>query len=189
MVRDRWIRERMAVLAEMPYLMHDMYQWRMQENAPPQGAVTFHRFDLAGLDEACAALAPFTPEAVAARVRARVDRARVTSLVSSGSVSAGDVGMLLSVGLLVEARTALQSAGIDYDSADSEFVPNLTVDVDAETARKLFRLIDALETRRREGEHHAREESAHRHRKAADLHQQGGTQHDQRRVAVGRTQM
>ena len=26
----------MAVLAEMPYLMHDMYQWRMQENAPQQ---------------------------------------------------------------------------------------------------------------------------------------------------------
>jgi YebC/PmpR family DNA-binding regulatory protein len=46
---------------------------------------------------------------------------------------------------LVEARTALQAAGIDYDSAEAEFVPNLSVDVDAETARKVFRLIDALE--------------------------------------------
>jgi transcriptional/translational regulatory protein YebC/TACO1 len=46
---------------------------------------------------------------------------------------------------LVEARTALQSAGIDYDSAEAEFVPSLTIDVDAETARKVFRLIDALE--------------------------------------------
>jgi YebC/PmpR family DNA-binding regulatory protein len=46
---------------------------------------------------------------------------------------------------LVAARTALQDAGIDYDSADVEFVPSLTVDVDAETARKIFRLIDALE--------------------------------------------
>ena len=46
---------------------------------------------------------------------------------------------------LVEARTALQAAGIDYDSADAEFVPNLTVEVDAETARKVMRLIDALE--------------------------------------------
>jgi YebC/PmpR family DNA-binding regulatory protein len=46
---------------------------------------------------------------------------------------------------LVEARTALQSAGIDYDSAEAEFVPNLSVDVDADTARKVFRLIDALE--------------------------------------------
>ncbi len=46
---------------------------------------------------------------------------------------------------LVEARTALQAAGIDYDSAEAEFVPTLSVDVDAETARKVFRLIDALE--------------------------------------------
>jgi transcriptional/translational regulatory protein YebC/TACO1 len=46
---------------------------------------------------------------------------------------------------LVEARTALQAAGIDYDSADAEFVPGLKIDVDAETARKVFRLIDALE--------------------------------------------
>jgi YebC/PmpR family DNA-binding regulatory protein len=46
---------------------------------------------------------------------------------------------------LVTARTALQEAGIDYDSAEAEFVPNLQVEVDAETARKVFRLIDALE--------------------------------------------
>lgn len=46
---------------------------------------------------------------------------------------------------LVAARTALQEAGIDYDSAEAEFVPNVSVEVDAETARKVFRLIDALE--------------------------------------------
>jgi len=46
---------------------------------------------------------------------------------------------------LVATRTALQEAGIDYDSADAAFVPNLKVDVDAETARKIFKLIDALE--------------------------------------------
>jgi len=46
---------------------------------------------------------------------------------------------------IVAARTALQEAGIDYDSADVEFVPGLTIDVDVETARKIFRLIDALE--------------------------------------------
>jgi transcriptional/translational regulatory protein YebC/TACO1 len=46
---------------------------------------------------------------------------------------------------LVAARTALQEAGIDYDSADVEFVPGLTIAVDAETARKVFRLIDALD--------------------------------------------
>lgn len=46
---------------------------------------------------------------------------------------------------LVPARTALQEAGIDYDSAEAEFVPNLTIEADAATARKVFRLIDALE--------------------------------------------
>ena len=46
---------------------------------------------------------------------------------------------------LVGVRTALQDAGIDYDSADAEFVPNLEVEIDADTARKVFKLIDALE--------------------------------------------
>ena len=46
---------------------------------------------------------------------------------------------------LVASRTALQTAGIDYDSSEAEFVPNLSVEVDAETARKVFKLIDALD--------------------------------------------
>jgi YebC/PmpR family DNA-binding regulatory protein len=46
---------------------------------------------------------------------------------------------------LVRARTALQDAGIDYDSADIEFVPGVLVEVDLDHARKLYRLIDALE--------------------------------------------
>jgi uncharacterized protein len=36
---DLNFRERMAILGEMPYLLHDMYQWRMQELAPPQQPV------------------------------------------------------------------------------------------------------------------------------------------------------
>jgi len=46
---------------------------------------------------------------------------------------------------LVQSRDALQTAGIDYDSSEAEFVPNLKVEVDADTARKVFKLIDALE--------------------------------------------
>ncbi|MBL3687046.1 YebC/PmpR family DNA-binding transcriptional regulator [Leucobacter zeae] len=46
---------------------------------------------------------------------------------------------------LVAARSALVEAGIDYDSAEAEFVPNLKVEIDADTARKVFRVIDALE--------------------------------------------
>lgn len=46
---------------------------------------------------------------------------------------------------LVAVRTALVDAGIDYNAADAEFVPSLKVEVDAETARKVFKLIDSLE--------------------------------------------
>ena len=42
-------------------------------------------------------------------------------------------------------RTALQQAGIDYDSADPTFLPSMSVALDAEGAKKVFRLIDALE--------------------------------------------
>jgi YebC/PmpR family DNA-binding regulatory protein len=46
---------------------------------------------------------------------------------------------------LVPVRTALQDAGIEYDSAESSLVPTMTVPVDEEAARKVFKLIDALE--------------------------------------------
>ena len=46
---------------------------------------------------------------------------------------------------LVAVRTALQAAGLDYDSAEASFVPSVTVDVDADGAGKVLRLIDALE--------------------------------------------
>jgi transcriptional/translational regulatory protein YebC/TACO1 len=42
-------------------------------------------------------------------------------------------------------RTALQDAGIDYDSAEAGFVPSVQVELDEESAAKVFRLIDALE--------------------------------------------
>jgi YebC/PmpR family DNA-binding regulatory protein len=46
---------------------------------------------------------------------------------------------------MVAVRTALQDAGIDYDSADASFVPSMQVELDADGARKIFKLIDALE--------------------------------------------
>lgn len=46
---------------------------------------------------------------------------------------------------LVAVRSALQAAGIDYDSADASFVPDNRIELDAENAGKLFRLIDVLE--------------------------------------------
>ena len=46
---------------------------------------------------------------------------------------------------VVAVRTALVDAGIDYDSAEAQFVPATQVEVDVEGARKILRLLDALE--------------------------------------------
>jgi YebC/PmpR family DNA-binding regulatory protein len=46
---------------------------------------------------------------------------------------------------MVAVRTALQEAKIEYDSADASFVPSMTIDLDEEGARKVFKLIEALE--------------------------------------------
>ncbi|MTE24053.1 MULTISPECIES: YebC/PmpR family DNA-binding transcriptional regulator [Microbacterium] len=46
---------------------------------------------------------------------------------------------------MVAVRTALVDAGIEYNSADAEFVAGVKVPLDAETARKVLKLIDALE--------------------------------------------
>ena len=46
---------------------------------------------------------------------------------------------------LVAVRTAIQSAGWDYESAEASFLPSVSVDLDEDGARKVFRLIEALE--------------------------------------------
>ncbi len=73
----------------------------------------------------------------------------LTAVLDAGAEEVTDEGeafeVITEASDMVAARTALQAAGIDYDSADAAFVPNLKVEIDAETARKVFRLIDALE--------------------------------------------
>lgn len=46
---------------------------------------------------------------------------------------------------MVSVRSALQNAGIDYDSADVEFVSSLKVSVDNDSGPKVIKLIEALE--------------------------------------------
>lgn len=46
---------------------------------------------------------------------------------------------------VISVRTALQEAGIDYNSAEVEFQASTEVEMDVEGARKVMRLIDALE--------------------------------------------
>ncbi len=73
----------------------------------------------------------------------------LTAVLDAGAEEVTDRGesfeVLTEATDMVAARTALQEAGIDYDSADVEFVATVNVEADAETARKVFRLIDALE--------------------------------------------
>ncbi|WP_404382891.1 YebC/PmpR family DNA-binding transcriptional regulator [Knoellia locipacati] len=45
----------------------------------------------------------------------------------------------------VSVRKAIQDAGIDYDSAEASWVPNLQVPLDLEGAKKMIRVIEALE--------------------------------------------
>lgn len=46
---------------------------------------------------------------------------------------------------LVAVRTALQGAGIDYESAESSFLPSMSIPLDAEQAGKVIQLIEAIE--------------------------------------------
>ncbi|WP_406094554.1 YebC/PmpR family DNA-binding transcriptional regulator [Kitasatospora purpeofusca] len=46
---------------------------------------------------------------------------------------------------MVAVRTALVDAGVDYDSAEANFLPSMQVELDVDGARKIFKLIDALE--------------------------------------------
>ena len=46
---------------------------------------------------------------------------------------------------MLPVRRALQEANIEYESADASFVPSVNVMLDEDGARKVFKLIDALE--------------------------------------------
>jgi transcriptional/translational regulatory protein YebC/TACO1 len=45
----------------------------------------------------------------------------------------------------VLVRTAIQEAGLDYESAEVSFVASFTQEIDAPSAEKLFKIIEALE--------------------------------------------
>ena len=71
------------------------------------------------------------------------------AVLDAGAEEVTDLGESFEIvsepGDLVAVRTALQEAGIDYDSAEASFRPSVEVAVDADGARKVFKLIDALE--------------------------------------------
>src|SRR6188472_2352493 len=69
--------------------------------------------------------------------------------LDAGAEDVNDLGVAFEVVSeatdLVAVRTALQAAGVDYDSAEASFVPDMEVALDREAAGKMFRLVDALE--------------------------------------------
>ncbi|WP_067431995.1 YebC/PmpR family DNA-binding transcriptional regulator [Nocardioides jensenii] len=69
--------------------------------------------------------------------------------LDAGADDVNDLGESLQIlseaGDVVEVRTALQGAAIDYDSADVEFVASMDIPVDKDAAIKVFKLVDALE--------------------------------------------
>ncbi|WP_326600085.1 YebC/PmpR family DNA-binding transcriptional regulator [Streptomyces sp. NBC_01803] len=71
------------------------------------------------------------------------------AVLDAGAEEVNDLGesyeVISEAGDLVAVRTALQEAGIDYDSAEAGFLPTMQVELDEDGARKIFRLIDALE--------------------------------------------
>jgi YebC/PmpR family DNA-binding regulatory protein len=73
----------------------------------------------------------------------------LAAVLDAGAEEVNDMGESFEVVCqatdLIAVRTALQRAGIDYDSADVSFLPSASTAVDAEAARKVLRLIDALE--------------------------------------------
>jgi YebC/PmpR family DNA-binding regulatory protein len=73
----------------------------------------------------------------------------LSAVLDAGAEEVNDLGdsfeILSEASDVVAVRTALQEAGMDYDSAEAQFVPSMEIDVDVDGARKVLRLIDALE--------------------------------------------
>jgi len=71
------------------------------------------------------------------------------AVLDAGAEEVNDLGddfeVLSAASDLVAVRTALQQAGIDYDSAEASFVPSVSVQVDADGGAKVVRLVEALE--------------------------------------------
>ncbi len=71
------------------------------------------------------------------------------AVLDAGAEEVNDLGEAFEViseaGDLVAVRSALQAAGIDYDSAEANFLPSVQVELDEQNAGKVFRLVEALE--------------------------------------------
>jgi len=71
------------------------------------------------------------------------------AVLDAGAEEVEDLGEVFEVRCeasdLIGVRSAIQQAGLDYESAESSWVPSVTVSLDEEGARRIFRLVEALE--------------------------------------------
>ncbi len=71
------------------------------------------------------------------------------AVLDAGAEEIDDLGEVFEVRCeasdLIAVRTAIQEAGLDYESAESSWVPSITVPLDEDGARRIFRLVEALE--------------------------------------------
>ncbi|WP_353647922.1 YebC/PmpR family DNA-binding transcriptional regulator [Nakamurella sp. A5-74] len=71
------------------------------------------------------------------------------AVLDAGAEEVSDLGEAFEVvsepGDMIAVRTAIVDAGHDYDAADQSFIGSVPVALDAEGARKVLKLIDAIE--------------------------------------------
>ena len=71
------------------------------------------------------------------------------AVLDAGAEEVRDLGDTFEVisepGDLVAVRNAVTEAGIEYDSAEAAFLPTVEVELDEDQAKRVFRLIEALE--------------------------------------------
>jgi YebC/PmpR family DNA-binding regulatory protein len=71
------------------------------------------------------------------------------AVLDAGAEEVNDLGesfeVISEAADLVKVRKALQEAGVDYESAEANFLPSVSVPLDEENAKKVFRLLEALE--------------------------------------------
>lgn len=71
------------------------------------------------------------------------------AVLEAGALEVNDLGDSFEIvsepSDLVSVRSALQSATIEYESAETSLLPSMSIPLDADQATKVFQLIDAIE--------------------------------------------
>ena len=71
------------------------------------------------------------------------------AVLEAGAEEVNDIGESFEIvsepSDLVAVRSALQLAGIEYESAETSLLPSMSIPLDSEHAEKVFKLVDAIE--------------------------------------------